>query len=188
MNIVLRQVFKVVGVSVVLMLVLIAGACTAPYKTYTLRHETQMSPGYQVRIKTHFSFEYPREYKRVYTHTSIGARAPIEVRFAAARSGPLRGNAVLGVHIQLSTPERRNAWRAANRVISGLGDDGLVHERSSTNISGVPAELIVYTDPRNPATPAINLIGKGNDPTTYSYSPTVRFASTKFGSNLRTCR
>ena len=146
---VLRRVFKILGLLLLLLLLaLTMGACTTEYKTYTFFHQSKPQPHYQTAYTTHLSFEYPRDYRKEHTYTRSAPNAPVEVSFE--RGGIFdcsSTDTTFGFSVGTPTLEWRNAKTAVNRRLSLLGNSSVVHERSSTTINGLPAEIIVYTYP-----------------------------------------
>ena len=151
---VLRRAFKLIRVLLALLLLaLTMGACTSEYKTYTFFHQSKPQPHYQTAYTTHFSFEYPRDYRRVSTYTRSAPNAPVSVRFAKGGIFSCSGtgtDTTFGFSVKTPTLERRNAKAAVDRTILGLGDSSLVYERGSITVDGLPAELLAYHDPRMP--------------------------------------
>lgn len=165
---------------------LVAGGCssTPPYKTFSFEHRTKPNAQYPVEQVTHFSFEYPRGYKRSGTYAKDDPVPPIIVWFARA-TGTFgcvrRTDTIFGVNVGWS-PESGNATEAASRALSALGDGGLVRERSSVMVGGLTGEQVVYHDPRQPNAPEVRAVFfdyEGRIWEIYIYSETARAEQAK---------
>lgn len=135
---------------------LVASGCsTSTYKTFVFEHRTEPNAQYPVEQVTHFSFDYPRDYRRISTYAKPDPVPPIGVRFAKATGtfGIVRPtDTFFGIGIGWS-PEQSNASEAVNRLISGLGAPSQVYERSSLVVAGITGEQVIYHDARMPNTP-----------------------------------
>ena len=181
---------KSVGISWLLvgfvLAAIVAGGCSSsPYKTFSFEHRVKPNAQHPVEQVTHFSLEYPRDYRRISTYVKPDPVPPIIVRFARA-TGTFgcvrRTDTVFGINIGWGSRGMWNAMEAVDGAISGLGDPDLVHERSSVTVAGTAGEQVVYHDPRQPSAPEVRAVFFDYDGRiweVYIYSETARAEAAK---------
>ncbi len=150
----------VIFLSALAVVAAMAAACggTSPYKTFSFDHRTKPSAQNAAEQVTHFSFEYPRDYRRTSTYVKPDPVPPIGVRFARA-TGTLgcvrQTDTVFGINIGYGFSGYMNAAESASRAVSALGEGGLVREHSSIIVAGLTGDQVVYHDPRQPNAPEV---------------------------------
>ena len=126
---------------------LVAGACdTAEYKTFSFEHRTKPNDQYVMEYVTHFTFEYPREYRRINTYAKADPIPPIGVTFARGGSFFSRKgmDTMLGVSVSSPVVPHQVPEAAVDELLSApLGRDQPL-ERSSTLVDGLPGELVAF--------------------------------------------
>lgn len=160
--------------------VAVGGCSSSAYKMFSFEHRVKPTPQHPEEQITHFSFEYPRAYRRSGTYAKDDPVPPIIVRFARA-TGTLgcvrRTDTVFAITIGLGFPGYTNATEAASRAISALGEGGVVREHSSVTVAGLTGDQVVYHDPRQPAAPEVSAVYfdyGGRIWNIYIYSETTR--------------
>ena len=121
------------------------------YKTFSFEHRIEPNYQYPVEYVTRFSFEYPRDYRRISTYAKPDPVPPIEVTFGRGTSFFSRRGMDSKFEVSLSsaiyaqpTPEV-----AIEEMLSGLQGGTQPLERSSVSVAGLPGELVVFRSKGN---------------------------------------
>lgn len=174
---------QVLWISIVLILAIVFailfGCNSSQYEMYTLEHG-----------KAHFSFEYPRRYKKQMEYLQPSDDAPKGIRFVYRQYDLKEKNTVFGFNISPAL-KSLDAKGAIDRTISGLKDMKHVVERSTLTVDGISSEMVVYYDSRMPYTPSVRelfFVSKELLWNIYIYSDTenAEQAKTDFEHILRT--